>query len=145
MKIFLRNKQIGITLIIISAVIIITLVLNAFKIGDIGIRTFQWILLAACLILIVFEFSTPFAKITANYIIIREYPFFIRKILFHNISRVKILNKRRKVAVFTMEEKKYVINLKAISYDEKDEFIKLLEDITEKNLKLKSEKPHIFG
>ena len=74
-------------------------------------------------------------------IIIIEYPFFIRKILFHNINRVKVLNKKRILAVFTMEEKKYIINLKAINYDEKEEFIKLFEDIAAENLKLKSEKP----
>ncbi|MDD5570045.1 MAG: hypothetical protein PHD97_02710 [Bacteroidales bacterium] len=128
------------TLIIVAAVITVTLVLNAFKIGDVGVRTLQWILLAACLILIVFEFLTPFAKITANYIIISEYTFFIKKILFHNIRRVKVLNKRRMLAVFTMEEKKYIINLKAINYKDKEEFIKLLEDIVRENLKLKSEK-----
>ena len=132
---FRRNKQIGYTFFIIAIVIAATLVLNAFKIGDIGVRTFQWIFLFTSLAFGIIELTSPFAIITANHLIYRESIFFQKRILIRNIIKTKSLNKRIVLLVITKENIKYAINLKSLFRDEKEIFISTIEKIAEENIK----------
>ena len=134
-KKFRRNTQIAHILIIISAALILTLILNSFKIGDIGIRIFQWITLLLVVVFAIIEFATPFAKVTANYIIFRENPFIKKTILFKNIIRIKRINKKNIIVIFTNESKRYTVNLRTLRFTEREKFIRFIENIAKENRK----------
>ena len=130
-KVFKRNKQLGKTLIILAVIVGLTLFIDSFYIESVKVRVAQ-VLVFACLLFFAFlEFTIPFALITPNFILVRESPFILKKILIAHIQDVKSF-KGRFVVIHCKTWRKKIIYLKSIDVSEKNLFIQEISKIAKK-------------
>ena len=125
-KRFRRNNQIGKVMILFALAMILTLVLDQFKVESQKTRLLQWFVLAASCIFAFLEFTVSFAIITPNYLDVRESIFFRKRILLKNIKKVSMI-KSICVIILTRDHKRHKIFLKGLQNSEKLKFTRTLQ------------------
>ena len=118
-------------------IVLESIIAIAFSFGIFGLHNAVTIIILVTISLVLllyalFEFITPFAYFTVDYVNIYENPFFVKRILKSQIKSVKS-SKGRFVVIYCKSSGQLVVRLKSAHVKDKLRFIRELHNISKRN------------